>query len=1461
MAWLLAVFAVALLLGVVSAELRVEREPRHAPRSGNQDDVQDCEAISWADLCERQLISGDCFQLQPGTSPAMRCQLRGPASAHAPLRPAQLRAAAQGVVTTCGTPGELRITGQIQMISLRLEAETIVFEDAQVEAWHETPDLSIETGGAFHSEGPLTLTRSNLTVKTTGAKKGGGLAAVDLILVSSSLQVLNATAFDSGGGFYGKGTLRLRELSKVLIENVVAKNSFGGGFVVEGDADISDSGLIDIKNASSGRGGGGFFARNFELTNHSTLRVQNATAEGFGGGFIASNGAVIAGNSTLNLQTVKAETHGGGFLCEAVDIGGGSTVKISNSHAETADGGGFSALTTSKVSNGSSLIIVNATARNGGGFVSNDAAICNSTVTIQHATATAFGGGFLALEGVVIDEKSNVNISDSAALNGGGFHGDSRLQVTNQSTLNLQNVKARNQGGGFNFLGEVDISGDSTVKISNSETKSGDGGGFYALKGSKVSNGSSLLIVNATARNGGGFVSKDIAAMCNSTVSIQHATARESGGGFVAFDGVVIDEMSVVSISGAVAGAGGGGFSTSNPDKRLQVTNQSTLNLQNVKAKFGGGGFLSQGEVEIGGSSAVKISDSHTDFGDGGGFEARKELRVSNGSTLVIRNATAGGLLGGGFYAGGKVAVRNSTVSIQHAASGQYGGGFFANGGIALVDASTVAMSDTHAGVDGGGFKVATVLAIHNSSMSMANSTAARTGTAGHVDGQVLLSSQSSLDIHQAKGDGNSAVLVASCLQLHPESNVVLDGIIGGHGLDLQNSCSFSPCTNTTFQVADSAALSASGRLSSGLLSAKVCPHEEVRLSGIHLCSWNSSLLTTRPTSVVVDDVSIHYQPPVNNLQILAAQDSFSIDSLAISCPDCPQGVTFKATEDGILQALSPEDLQCSKTFTVSNNMTPRCDCRDPQITNEDFGNRKLVSLKEVFQTCMFCNRHSYFQDGICLPCEIYRGWSDGERDVCHWLPRKKLERVILITGAAVLVILTFIVFEILHAPLVILDARSDMEDPSDMAAKKIFTISVQGPIASLPKSISQLVHKNIHYRASGTDLQWLDFDPQKPKAIKVCSLARRKLLLQDAHVPVDCASCRGSLDATETSFLFTLLIALFFVLAMLPTMIIVTVMSRNGFEHTFVSAVLYLALPMVVVAVVLHWPVSWLIQRLYRRTPFSEALDDYQKQIHCKPHPGPDATHPRNQGLLVLTLRGLWKHFESFILDRNMHFVVANIVRPLTQSKGVSFVTLWGGREVDYFVSHSWGTSFAHFVHSIRCHALSKEGPTFWMDAAYWICSFANNQWNIAAELADDPMDSAFARALRGGIKGVAMVLDRDVQPLTRVWCLFEFLLSSREQLELVFTTNVGVVGDDRCKSFDIALEVGKKIQCLQVAKCQASSEEDKRKIFEYIINTLGSLEKMDDQIRHLMGEMLEKNLTNAGSAADSLLRRLRRK
>ena len=44
-----------------------------------------------------------------------------------------------------------------------------------------------------------------------------------------------------------------------------------------------------------------------------------------------------------------------------------------------------------------------------------------------------------------------------------------------------------------------------------------------------------------------------------------------------------------------------------------------------------------------------------------------------------------------------------------------------------------------------------------------------------------------------------------------------------------------------------------------------------------------------------------------------------------------------------------------------------------------------------------------------------------------------------------------------------------------------------------------------------------------------------------------------------------------------------------------------------------------------------------------------------------------------------------------------------------------------------------------------------ANNQWKIKEDLGSTIMESAFARALTGGVKGTVMVLDHEVQPLTR--------------------------------------------------------------------------------------------------------------
>ena len=72
--------------------------------------------------------------------------------------------------------------------------------------------------------------------------------------------------------------------------------------------------------------------------------------------------------------------------------------------------------------------------------------------------------------------------------------------------------------------------------------------------------------------------------------------------------------------------------------------------------------------------------------------------------------------------------------------------------------------------------------------------------------------------------------------------------------------------------------------------------------------------------------------------------------------------------------------------------------------------------------------------------------------------------------------------------------------------------------------------------------------------------------------------------------------------------------------------------LPIGVVAALLYYPVACLIRWRYQRTPYADTLSEYQKQIQHKLHPGPDADHPKNQGLLASTLYELWKHFESLL-------------------------------------------------------------------------------------------------------------------------------------------------------------------------------------------------------------------------------------
>ena len=255
------------------------------------------------------------------------------------------------------------------------------------------------------------------------------------------------------------------------------------------------------------------------------------------------------------------------------------------------------------------------------------------------------------------------------------------------------------------------------------------------------------------------------------------------------------------------------------------------------------------------------------------------------------------------------------------------------------------------------------------------------------------------------------------------------------------------------------------------------------------------------------------------------------------------------------------------------------------RIATQRFRDVAMVPLESVFHTCTYCDSacsrssdtvlcnmfslfclhyallvsrwgkpHFHFQNDRCPKCGIFNAWSDGKDDACHVLPRKKTDLITLLTGAAVVVILTFLAFEILYAPLMILGAKTDLADPAQADSKRTFMLSVQGPIVDLHKNLSRLVHQRVRYRAKGTGLIWLDYDQKKSNAIRVRNIARRKLLLQDTNPPFDCASCKGSLHATDFCYLLGLLTACISVTAMLPVIIKVAVTSGNGVGHVFAA-------------------------------------------------------------------------------------------------------------------------------------------------------------------------------------------------------------------------------------------------------------------------------------------------------------------
>jgi len=277
--------------------------------------------------------------------------------------------------------------------------------------------------------------------------------------------------------------------------------------------------------------------------------------------------------------------------------------------------------------------------------------------------------------------------------------------------------------------------------------------------------------------------------------------------------------------------------------------------------------------------------------------------------------------------------------------------------------------------------------------------------------------------------------------------------------------------------------------------------------------------------------------------------------------------------------------------------------------------------------------------------------------------------------------------------------------------------------------------------------------------------------------------------------------------------------------------------------------------------------LEMFSKELKKRnPHPkackkGPD------RAIAVRDVLELYEKFAAFIKDRNMYYIDPNILRQLTSTRKLSYAELVGPQQVQWFVSHWWGTRFQVYCLALQRHAKAvceTLDPAVWGATSYWICTFSNNQYQIKEELGTSHKESSFYLALHSGIcRGTCMILDEMAMPLKRSWCLFELLQTiTLEQSQvgfkgLLFCTENGVLNFG-ASTVEMSMQIGERLSTLSLEDAEATTEQDKNMITQLVLQEMESFEKINTVLREHIGHALGRCRDRVDDDFDTLFVKL---
>ena len=191
-----------------------------------------------------------------------------------------------------------------------------------------------------------------------------------------------------------------------------------------------------------------------------------------------------------------------------------------------------------------------------------------------------------------------------------------------------------------------------------------------------------------------------------------------------------------------------------------------------------------------------------------------------------------------------------------------------------------------------------------------------------------------------------------------------------------------------------------------------------------------------------------------------------------------------------------------------------------------------------------------------------------------------------------------------------------------------------------------------------------------------------------------------------------------------------------------------------------------------------------------------------------------------------------ANVVPAANEKMSFSEVINPHGLIVHCFVSHFWGHLFSQTVTALRRWAemnCERIGAQSSKSMVYWICLFALNQHAVADEVGENPMQGPFNAALAQAEGGAVMVLDEEINPFKRIWCLFEIsrLKALNQPFELICEMgslskpeSLAVQQADPTAAGRLLQNTCEALWQVSALKAKASVKEDQFRIWEEIAN-----------------------------------------